>query len=216
MGLAKLADRLGASRLAIRTRLLHGSVAGALLDCEAKEQPDLVVAATHGRGGLARFALGSVTDRLVKQGRCPVLLTRRAGGEATPLERALVLLDGSSVAEEALPIVEALAGKPVQAVRLFRVVRNAENRDAAQAYLGSVAERLSGSGMTLMPAVEVGEPRYAIERAAQDVDLIILCTHGRTGFDRLRHGSIADYVVHEVNKPALLIRAGMPAANPSA
>ncbi len=206
-GLQALDVRLKSEGYRTRAVLLHGSAAGALLGCEAKEQPGLVVMATHGRGGLARLALGSVTDRLVREGSCPVLVVRRSGAGTTRIERALVMLDGSSVAEEVLPVVESLAGKPLTMIRLFRAVRDPKNREAAAAYLEGVAARLVGHFATVETALESGEARHLIERAAHDVDLVALCTHGRSGFDRLRHGNVAEHVMREVAKPALLVRA---------
>jgi nucleotide-binding universal stress UspA family protein len=117
------------------------------------------------------------------------------------------MLDGSSVAEEVLPVVEALAGKPLTMVRLFRAVRDPKNREAALTYLQGVAARLAGRFTSVETVVEEGEPRHVVERAARDVDLVALCTHGRSGFDRLRHGSVAEFVTHEVDRPALLVRA---------
>ncbi len=214
-GLEALEDRLRSEGYRTRTVLLRGSAASALLDTEAREQPGLVVIATHGRGGLARFALGSVTDRLVREGQCPVLVVRRGGAnvgadvgsDVGPMERALVMLDGSGVAEEVLPIVEALAGKPVTSVRLFRAVADPTDREAAHTYLDGVAARLVGHFSSVEPVVDIGEPRHVIERAAHGVDLVALCTHGRSGFERLRHGSVAEFVTREVDKPALLVRA---------
>ena len=50
----------------------------------AAEQPkiDLIVMATHGRGGVARLMMGSVTDKVVRGAPCPVL-TLRVSGEST-------------------------------------------------------------------------------------------------------------------------------------
>ena len=45
-------------------------------------------------------------------------------------------------------------------------------------------------------------------REVEQTDLVILCTHGRSGFDRLRHGSVAEHVMRSVDTPALLVRAG--------
>src|SRR5207249_3652903 len=54
--LAAVAEKVGPG-VRVRTQLLRGPVEGALLDYETTEKPDLVVIATHGRTGLARFAL---------------------------------------------------------------------------------------------------------------------------------------------------------------
>src|SRR3954447_26140607 len=85
--LAKLGARTETS---VRQRivLLDGPVEPALLDFEAAEQPDVVVMATHGRTGIVRFALGSVADRLVREGVSPVLIVRREDPATAVLRRA--------------------------------------------------------------------------------------------------------------------------------
>jgi nucleotide-binding universal stress UspA family protein len=55
--------------------------------------------------------------------------------------------------------------------------------------------------------VDVGDPRQTIERVARDHDLVVLCTHGHGGIDRLRHGSVAEAVVRNIENPVLLVRA---------
>jgi nucleotide-binding universal stress UspA family protein len=192
----------------VRTRILSplGSPAAALLDAEREEHADLVVMGTHGRTGPSRFALGSVADRLVREGMQPVLLVRAAGFSG--LSSALVMLDGSEVAEEVLPVVEALARRPIAFVRLFQAVDDPTERPAARAYLEGVSGRLAAVDLRTQVEVEVGKPATLAGPAAQDSDLIILCTHGRGGFDRFRHGSVAERVVREAVKPVLLVRAG--------
>ena len=75
--LEKAARPLRAAGLRVRTRLeVAGSVAGAILAAAEAEHADLVALATHGRSGLARAALGSVADKVVRASRTPVLLFR--------------------------------------------------------------------------------------------------------------------------------------------
>jgi nucleotide-binding universal stress UspA family protein len=205
--LSHLEERIRARTPRVRSLVLSGPVPIVLLDCEAQEKPDLVVMASHGRTGLARFAFGSITARLVREGSVPVLVTRRTSGEGTKLERVLLLLDGSGVAEEAIPAVKALAGKPVRSVTLYRVVANPDDRGAALNYLEGASAQFSSSGVEVTCKVDIGDPRKDVDRAAEDADLVVLCTHGRSGFDRLRHGSVAEHVMRQVDKPALLVRA---------
>lgn len=190
---------------------LHGSAAACLLDTEREQKVDLVVMATHGRSGLARFALGSVADRMVREGTKPVLVVRATSLEPS-LATALLMLDGSGVAEEAVTIIEMLAGRPIKKLKLFRAVDDPADRSAAATYLNGVSSRLAGAGLETETVVDVGDPTMLVRRAAQGVDLVVLCTHGRSGFDRFRHGSVADRVVREAETPVLLVRAGIPAA----
>jgi len=57
--------------------LYTGDVITSILDAQAKYHPDLLVIATHGRGGLARLFLGSVAEAIVRKASCPVLTIRR-------------------------------------------------------------------------------------------------------------------------------------------
>ncbi len=205
--LAMMVDRIKERGSNARSLLFTGVPAAELLDAEQELQPDLVVIASHGRSGLVRFALGSVTERLVREGNAPVLVVQAASPVDRSLESALVPLDGSPLAELALLMVEALAGRPVRQVRLLRAVADLDERPAAHDYLEQVAKRLTGAGLTVSTAVPVAEPTEAIAAAAADVDLVVIATHGRSGFDRMRHGSVAERVTHDVQTPVLLVRA---------
>ena len=210
--LERLSDQLLAAGVRVAPFQIEGSsAAGSLLDFETKQLPELVVMSSHGRTGLARFALGSVADRIVREGTVPVLVVQ-APTERSRFASALIMLDGSGVAEQALPIVEALAGRPLQDVTLFRAVADPDDRTAAATYLRGVMTRLVLTGMSINTQVDLGDPTVLIERAAHHVDFIILCTHGRGGINRFRHGSVAERVVREATKPVLLVRAGMPVA----
>ena len=208
--LARLTQRLESFTPPIRTRtaLFNGSPAAALLDYEREWQPDLVVMASHGRTGLARFALGSIADRLVREGTAPVLLVRSFGPEVRVVDRALVPLDDSALAAEALLMVEALAGRPLKQVHLVRVISLPEEAATAHADLLATATRLRAAGLQVESAVREGQPAETIAALAGTVDLVIMATHGRGGWNRLRHGSVAEHLLREVPVPVLLVRAG--------
>jgi nucleotide-binding universal stress UspA family protein len=206
-GLRRVANNLRALGVEVEPAALHGTAAACLLAFEEDARPDLVVMATHGRGGLARFALGSVADRIVREGSVPVLLVRPSGIAPHALQRALVPLDGSPLAETALSMVEALARRPLHSVALFQVVAAKDDFGAASGYLDEVAARLKPSGLVVDTRVEVGDPSTAIRDAAPGAHVVIMSTHGRGGYDRLRHGSVAEQAARQVETPVLLVRA---------
>lgn len=208
--LAAIESRLKEAGVRTRSVVDRGPTAATLLDREKAEQPDLLVIATHGRTGLARFALGSVTDRMVREGTAPVLIVRRSTEPSNRLRSALVLLDGSSFGEGGLAMAGELAGKPLRFIKLFRAVADPADRGSAEAYLQVAAGQLAASGVEVTTAVDIGDTRHVIERAAKGHDLVVLSTHGRSGFDRLRHGSVADYLVRYLDQPVLLVRADEP------
>jgi nucleotide-binding universal stress UspA family protein len=199
----------------VHVRLERGESAHTLIECEREEAADLVVMATHGRTGWVRLALGSVADRLVREGSAPVLLVRRSTEPPGALSSAMVMLDGSGFGERALALSAELAGKPLRSITLFRAVGRPDDRQAAEVYLQGAAARFPHEDVVIETVVEVGDARHIIERAAISYDLVILATHGRGGLDRWRHGSVADHVIGYVDRPILLVRAATSEARSS-
>jgi nucleotide-binding universal stress UspA family protein len=79
----------------------------------------------------------------------------------------------------------------------------------AQAYLSAVAEQFAQEGVTAEYAIEDGPTGDDIVSAAArtNAELIVMCSHGRTGFKRLLRGSTADHVIKLSPIPVLLVRA---------
>lgn len=130
------------------------------------------------------------------------------------LKTVLVPLDGSKLAERALPITEGLASLVGGSIILLRVVPKATHRDAgtaagpeAEAYLKDVAARQSIPSVRIQ--VREGEPAPTIlsEIAGRGVDLVAMSTHGRSGIGRWIYGSVADDVMRHSPVPVLLVPA---------
>lgn len=138
------------------------------------------------------------------------------------LEKILVPLDGSPLAEAALATAVDMArasGAPLLLLRAaqahtlpgadpteaeVRVVREAET------YLDEIEERLATTGVrNVETAVWYGPAALAIVEAARfhQVSMIVMTTHGRTGLGRLIMGSVAESVLHGTTTPILLLRA---------
>jgi nucleotide-binding universal stress UspA family protein len=60
--------------LKMRQMVDAGQPFGAIVDCAEKEGVDLIVMSSHGRSGLSRMLIGSVTDKILRGGSCPVLV----------------------------------------------------------------------------------------------------------------------------------------------
>lgn len=81
--LSTVRSRMAQQGLGVDTRVLTADdAARALLDFADEEAVDLIALSTRGRGGVSRFFLGSVADKLVRGARAPVLAVRRSGDEA--------------------------------------------------------------------------------------------------------------------------------------
>ena len=225
--------------LTVNTDVRHGSPSVALLDLADELSAAVIVIASHGRGGFKRFMLGSVAMQLVSHTSVPVFLVRATTPDnrrAPDLNRLLVPLDGSVLAERALDVARevAPAGSTLVLVRVvpwppsFVVEGDAERVLDAEAtaygvklatgYLDRVAAPLREAGLTVETQAIVSETKGAVSRhlavaaAAWDVDAVVMSTHGRGGVTGWLLGSVADEVVRNVDRPVLLVSARALAA----
>jgi nucleotide-binding universal stress UspA family protein len=211
--LDKMRERVAAGGVHVRTEQMVGYAAATLLDYERDAGIDLVVMCSHGRTGLARFALGSVAERLLHHGTAPVLLVRPFG-DPVSLEHAVVPLDGSERAEEALRVVDHLARSVVHEVTLLRVLGAAEEGPEAERYLEEVAARLTQKHLACSRRVTQGDSAEAILDVAGTDKLVVMATRGRSGLMRWALGSVADRVAHGGVAAVLLVRAGAAPPTP--
>ncbi|HEY3341490.1 MAG TPA: universal stress protein [Anaerolineae bacterium] len=136
----------------------------------------------------------------------------------------LVPLDGSSLAEVALPYAAFIAGKLNATVTLIHVIEHNPPQtvhgaahltaaDAAQKYLDDVATRAFPPGIRVMTHVHTSEvsevARSIVEHAGEfKPDLIVMCSHGSSGIRDLLVGNIAQQVISLGSTDVLLIPPG--------
>lgn len=144
-------------------------------------------------------------------------------------QHMLVTLDGSELAELALPEVLTLAKLPESEITLLQVVppigevisdgedfaidqQWERRRASALRYLNGICARPEWHGVRTHVAVEMGKPAETILDFAQrhNVNRIVIATHGRTGLGRWVYGSVADKVLRAADRTVVLIRAGRP------
>jgi nucleotide-binding universal stress UspA family protein len=122
----------------------------------------------------------------------------------------VVPLDGSRLAEQALPWATALATDCQAPLQLLTVVQDEESGEAEiqAGYLESLARQLNRDVGT---SIRRGRPAAELVAAVREFDepIIVMATHGYSGADPLRFGSVADRVVHAAEAPVLLVRSGM-------
>ena len=201
----------------VQTVVEEGDPATILCDL-ARVHPDpLVVMAAHGRAGWRRLVLGSVTAHVIVSGVAPVFVVpAHLSPPATEpvLDRVLVPLDGSRVAESVLDALPLLGTTGWQIVLLH--VREAPARrieaevpgDDPMAYLAQVAQRLTSAGYTVDTVVADGRPEHVIVDVAEQraVDLIAMVTHGWSGLRDVVMGSTAEHVLAHAPVPVLIRR----------
>lgn len=139
----------------------------------------------------------------------------------------LVPLDGSKLAELALEDACQLAELNQAKVTLLHVASPVEEvigagtdhpifidqqweskRVKTLRYLSDLINKMP-QGLEVHPEVEMGIAAETIIDYANrhNIDLIVMATHGRSGFKRLLYGSVAESVLHEADVPILMVRA---------
>jgi len=203
---------------------------------EAAESWDisLIAMATHGYSGLRRWALGSVTDRVVHATARPVFVVRgatAAPAEPIVLKRIMVPLDGSALAAQALPLAADIAERARAELLLIQAVETSVEalppivplgrpdlmpsealrmlRARAGQQLDEQAAMLRDRCLPVIVHVLNGHAAEAIvdEATHQSVDLVVMATHGYSGLKRWALGSVTDKVLHAATTPLLLVRA---------
>jgi nucleotide-binding universal stress UspA family protein len=194
---------------------------------------DLVMMGSYGHGGVKRFVLGSVADEVARHASVPVMLVRGGPGAAPAVQvtRVVVPLDGSTLAEQALPVAATLAadlGVPIHLVRVldFDALRATvqagihaasaymRSQEAVQhhveEYLAEQVQELRNQDCAATSAVLLGSPAVTVLDAIRPDDLVVMTTHGRGGVRRWLLGSVADKLVRAAAAPVLLVPAKGP------
>ena len=203
----------------------HGPTHEVIVEFATEHGADLVVMGTHGRSGLDRIVLGSVTERTLRESDVPVLTVHEGGGLPADrdLENVLVPIDGSQSADAALALGIDLAAETGATLHLITLIDTSKpwHRAASGETLGDIDElgkdvldnallRAEAADVsTIEGSVGRGKPETAIlEYAADhDADCIVMGTHGRSGLNRYLLGSVTEHVVRTADAPVLSVRA---------
>jgi len=211
----------------VTVALESGPVADALEGYAKRNNVDLIVISSHGRGGFSRLTLGSVTDSLIRRTTIPVLVVKPAASYLNPqvrgaFKRIVVPLDGSPLAEQVLEPVITLAMLEDSEILLLNVLEREEppagSRQpqapwwekgvaAAKAYLARVAQHTRTRQLSVLTEVVVGDDvaeGIAAYAGKEEADLIAIATHGRGGLSRVLRGSVADALTRSARSCVLV------------
>ena len=201
------------STVPVKGETVVGKAANSILDFVQENGIDLIVMASQGRSGIDRWVYGSVADKILQKANCSLAIIHpQVKTEPFANQRILVPLDGSMQAERALGPALLLAHETAAEMILLRVaeippipkepvegwpgiesVMEIAEQDAKM-YLRRVQESLIDGRVQINIQVNAGPVVESIIRMAneQQVDLIIMTRHGRSGIDRWVFGSIAE------------------------
>lgn len=219
----EVAARLQRADVARDTDVVQGDPAPTIVDYAERYGYDLVAMPTHGRRGISRRVLGSVTERVVRLSPLPVLsLQRDAETPAFPYERILLPTDGSDSATRATEHGIDLAAALDAEVHVLAVVdddslgpdvRSAlageESERAAREAVERVAAAADDRGVASVEHVVRGSPADEIRTAidATSAHAVVMGTTGKRGVDRILLGSVAERTVRSAPVPVVTLGA---------
>ena len=216
----------------VRCHVEQGRPEDIIIAAASADRATLIAMATHGRSGVTRWLLGSVTEKVLRGTVNPLLVVRAPGNSKTDGEAALrsviVPLDGSDIAETILSPVAALAKALDLQVLLIRVYGlplptyggddyyvpdylelKDQIRDEAEGYLNSRASLLRAQGVAEVSTVVIeGSAADAIINLARKTpdNLVAMSPYGRSGLQRWMLGSVTEKVVRHCQDPVLIVR----------
>jgi nucleotide-binding universal stress UspA family protein len=208
-----LSSRLGRKGAVVDSQVLAGRPAAQIVGFAARGSYDLILMCTR-KTGLKRIVMGSVAEEVLRKSPVPVLAVHPQPKEGARVEirRILVPLDGSHRSASILPSVAALA-KATGAKLVFTTVVEPHAKEdypveVVAKNLFKEQKELHREGLQTELCIRFGDPAAEILALgeAMKVDLIALSTHGRTGLERVRYGSVAESILRKGTPPLLVLR----------
>ena len=197
-----------------------GSVTDLILSLAEARRVDLIVMGTHGLRGIDRLMLGSVTERILRRARCPVLAVRKPAHhfissvhdpEPVHLRKMLLCTDFSDHGHRASEYAVSMAKECGAELTLLHVLEDVSRlteleRKVASQLEESIAAK-TPEGCTVKVTVRIGKPYQQIIQLAVEAqtDLVIMGVRGRGALDTAIFGSTTYRVIQLGSCPVLAV-----------
>jgi nucleotide-binding universal stress UspA family protein len=203
--LAKVVADLKENGNKVRPELRIGTPFHGMHKIITEHKVDLVVMGTAGHSKLEEMIIGSNTEKVVRQSRCPVLTVHKKPGKSD--YKNIVYATSMSKDEEVFSRIVKRAQQMYDAtIHLVRINTPGNfQRDAVvKRYMQDFAKKLQLKNYTINIFNDITEEEGIIYFADSiNADMIAMATHGRTGFAHVLAGSIAEDVVSHSKRPVL-------------
>ncbi len=195
-------QRLQSSGIAVSLTALRGPAAEIIMSRAGIDPEALVVMSTHGRGGISRWVMGSVADKVLHTIPNPMLLVRASVvGPASPetsVKSVVAPLDGSALSELAIPHAISMAAALSASITVLRVTPTMEHY--RHELMGTTAE------MGGMVDWELDSADDLVAKDAEDVAAYLADVSNRMAIDHA-HGVAAEHVTNGNIAQAIIDRA---------
>ena len=194
--------RLEENGHAVSTVAQRGPAADVIVAVASAEPTALVVMSTHGRGGISRWVMGSVTDKALHTIPNPMLIVRaNVMGPASPetsLKNVVVPLDGSALSELAVPHAISVAGALSASVTVLRIT---PTQDHYRQQLNMVTPE-----MGTVPDLDMANPDELAAEDAEETTTYLDDVRNRMRIDHA-HGVATEHLVNDNIAQAIIERA---------
>lgn len=194
-----------------------------ITDIAHEQNADLIAMGTHGRRGLKRIFMGSVTSSVIVNSPCDVLVVKRPCIECTGIYSSILLtFDGSEFSKNALNRACQLSKIDGNEITVLYVIPRYQEMinffktesikksllKEAQKIMDTAIEIASGHGVSIKTKIDEGHVGDEIVETAIKLksDLIIMSTHGWRGFNKAIMGSTTQRVLIDAPCPILVVR----------
>lgn len=192
----------------VSSHIVHGNAFQSISKMIAAEGVDLIIMGSKGASGLKEAFIGSIASKTVRHAKCPVIIIK----EKTHIEdfKSLVFATDASIEQDALANevkhIQELLGLNLQILKVKTPYSWLEESQV-DSQLSSYSVRNSFENYTINTLdadyVDEGAIKFAEEMGA---GMVLIGTHGRTGFGHLIGGSIAESIVNESKIPILVFK----------
>jgi len=212
------AEYLKAEGIAVKTKIVKGSLLPEILKAAVEENVSLIVAGRQKRDILGELFVGSTTDRIIRKSAVPVLVAKyhvlkETAGETTEqyctnmFRKILYPTDWSSSAERAkqyIPVLHKVGASEIIVVHVLETDFDLGIKEK----LGALKQEFQSQGFKVSVQLLKGKPYREINRIAteEDVSLIVMGSHGKGFTEAIFWGSVSQRVVEYSEKPALVVK----------
>lgn len=224
----RMKNSLAGSTASTRAVVLEGRPDEQILKYAHQNNTSLIFICSHGRSGIAPWALGSTATKVLQKTNTPVIMCKaRETPDLTLFRRILLPLDGSETGAKALDYVVELTSKLESEVTILQVVEAGKQvhtfggldyiyfkdhdvatmKVKAREYLNTASSRFNGTKASVKVEVRAGDAAREVIKLANetDVSLIALSSHGHSSLPAWFSGSVTYKIIQASQRSVMLV-----------
>lgn len=175
-----------------------------IVDEAAKNKVGMIIMGRYGRTGLGRLMMGSTTAKVIGYTLCRVMVVPKDA--QLRFDKILIATDGSMHSEFAANEAITIAKRSGSTLVILSVAKKDENLPYAKDCVDAVKKEAEREGIKVKTLIRKGLPHEVIVKTAsqEDVGLIVVGSHGRTGITKLLMGSVTERVIGHAESAVLV------------